>query len=428
MPLFVRYARLAGGNECIDLETCRQHLCCVVVGDPPTPRPDTLKYFYVMPDGKRWLQAFGNHLSRSGYATSDGRFVPTDVIPDARWTYIETHPVVVAHYFIIDGMMLPVELEPYRHLADGPAYSEWLSRQGPGLPGSQEARDAEARRCLVGSQSDSPAGSANPSTVRSTTPGPVQGSPADPIQVAGLDLFVELLASPFVPFRRNDDTDDIIDLRTADVAFLGTSYQGLMFDALIRQGDMLVIARWYRDEGRLLFSIPPFATPREVTKSEAIRACMSRGITPPIELYPSQSDPPAGTTDPSSAPLTPPETPPGPATEGGAKGTTGASRTTARPASTAASKRVPESRQRAYGQYLAAVRELGDNATDRDAFEWLKERQEISARLTFDTWGRYVREARSADGKNKNTSRAGRECRSGVDLSGKDSRSGQEAD
>jgi hypothetical protein len=171
MPLEIWYSRLAGGRECIDILQCREYLTCARRGEnPPVPIPGTLKFFYLTPDGKRWIQAFGEHRYTDGYMTSDGRYFPAGTHPDPRWTYIETHPVVVAHTFIIDGTPLPPELEPFRELADGPAFTEWLSRRGGGFPGSQEAREAEARRLLEASQGGPDAGLADPSSDPSTTP------------------------------------------------------------------------------------------------------------------------------------------------------------------------------------------------------------------------------------------------------------------
>ncbi len=93
MSLIIRYARLAGGNDSVDLDACRQYLSCVVVGNPPIPRSDTLKFFYLLPNGERWIQAFGNHLpqSRSGYWTKDVQYVPADMKPDAIWNFFELH-------------------------------------------------------------------------------------------------------------------------------------------------------------------------------------------------------------------------------------------------------------------------------------------------------------------------------------------------
>jgi hypothetical protein len=171
MPSRIRYASLAGGNLSVDLDDCAEYLSVPLSGDPPTPCSETVSYFYLLPDGKRWIQAFGNHISRAGYSTPDGRYVPVAARPDARWMFIETHPVRVAHTFLIDRMQLPVVLEQYRHLAEGPAYTEWLEWQGPGLPGSQVARESEPRRHLAVAQGDPPGGTTDPPADASTTPG-----------------------------------------------------------------------------------------------------------------------------------------------------------------------------------------------------------------------------------------------------------------
>ena len=54
---------------------------------------------------------------------------------------------------------------------------------------------------------------------------------------------------------------------------------------------------------------------------------------------------------------------------------------------------LPLSRELAFNQYLSAVKELGDKATDREAFEWLHERDEIESGLSFGSWSRYLRYA-----------------------------------
>jgi hypothetical protein len=139
-----------------------------------------------------------------------------------------------------------------------------------------------------------------------------------------------------------------------------------------------------------------------------------------------KTDSPGGTTDPSSDSSTTPGTPPENMRE--AKGTTGTPTPPERAKSRNYRKRVPESRERAFNQYLAAVREIGDNATDWDAFNWFEAREDIERGLGFDTWSRYVREGRKAAGQSKNTPRKGRECRSAVDAKGKRRESGQKAD
>ena len=70
---------------------------------------------------------------------------------------------------------------------------------------------------------------------------------------------------------------------------------------------------------------------------------------------------------------------------------------------------------RAYQQYQMAEKSLGDT-TDRQAYDWLKERVEETERLPdFNTWTRYLRTARKFYGTQKNTPRGGRTGRSIVE-------------
>jgi hypothetical protein len=83
------------------------------------------------------------------------------------------------------------------------------------------------------------------------------------------------------------------------------------------------------------------------------------------------------------------------------EGTEGASRPSLSP-----------SRQKAYSQYLHAIQQdtALAGATDRDVYDWLENNLDDGEDLpTFATWGKYVREARSAAGENKNRPRAGRD-------------------
>ncbi len=89
---------------------------------------------------------------------------------------------------------------------------------------------------------------------------------------------------------------------------------------------------------------------------------------------------------------------------------------------------LPLSRELAFNQYLSAVKELGDKATDREAFEWLHERDEIESGLSFGSWSRYLRYARRLLDQNKNRPRRGRKSRSIVDQAGESAYSGQETD
>jgi hypothetical protein len=70
------------------------------------------------------------------------------------------------------------------------------------------------------------------------------------------------------------------------------------------------------------------------------------------------------------------------------------------------------SRQKAYGQYLDAVRRNPElaNATDRDVYDAVKEQLDSGETLpSFATWTRYLRDARDYHDANKSKSRAGRE-------------------
>jgi hypothetical protein len=64
--------------------------------------------------------------------------------------------------------------------------------------------------------------------------------------------------------------------------------------------------------------------------------------------------------------------------------------------------------------YREAGRVLGDAVTDRGAYEWLKERDDDGSLPRFDSWARYLREARSMLGIRKPSSRHGLTGRSVV--------------
>jgi hypothetical protein len=82
--------------------------------------------------------------------------------------------------------------------------------------------------------------------------------------------------------------------------------------------------------------------------------------------------------------------------------------------------KLAPSRERAFGQYLAAEEAQGKGITDQQAYDWLVEHEEIDpSKTTFATWSKYVRVARSAAGASKNTPRGGREAASAVRPSGK---------
>ena len=72
------------------------------------------------------------------------------------------------------------------------------------------------------------------------------------------------------------------------------------------------------------------------------------------------------------------------------------------------------SRQKALGQYLDAVRKFPqlDGASDREVYNWVVKHSDGDRLPNFDTWWRYLRQARRATGRNKNSSRSGRAGRS----------------
>jgi hypothetical protein len=69
--------------------------------------------------------------------------------------------------------------------------------------------------------------------------------------------------------------------------------------------------------------------------------------------------------------------------------------------------RLSPCHSRAFGEFRSAAQALGDNPTDPQAYEWLKE-HEVQILLPFATWARYVREARRKLGLKKNSPRGGR--------------------
>jgi hypothetical protein len=77
----------------------------------------------------------------------------------------------------------------------------------------------------------------------------------------------------------------------------------------------------------------------------------------------------------------------------------------------AAIPKLAPSRQKAFGQFRWAIEQNAalDGAADRDVYDWLTEHLDDGEQLpTFETWGRYLREARAAADARKNTSRGGR--------------------
>ena len=72
------------------------------------------------------------------------------------------------------------------------------------------------------------------------------------------------------------------------------------------------------------------------------------------------------------------------------------------------------SRRKAMSQYLDALNQCPalQGGPDRAVYEWITEHAEGDPLPSFDTWAKYLREARKATGTNKNTSRLGRAARS----------------
>jgi hypothetical protein len=77
--------------------------------------------------------------------------------------------------------------------------------------------------------------------------------------------------------------------------------------------------------------------------------------------------------------------------------------------------KLPPAREKAYQQFQWAVQQDAalEGATDRDVYEWLKEKLDEDDKLpSFASWSKYVRDARKIQGVSKHTSRAGRTGRS----------------
>jgi hypothetical protein len=76
-----------------------------------------------------------------------------------------------------------------------------------------------------------------------------------------------------------------------------------------------------------------------------------------------------------------------------------------------ASSHLPPSREKAFRQYLQAVSNNPtqlNGATDREVYDWLEVHSEGERLPRFDTWSRYLREARDHYSAQKNTARTGR--------------------
>lgn len=80
-------------------------------------------------------------------------------------------------------------------------------------------------------------------------------------------------------------------------------------------------------------------------------------------------------------------------------------------------KKLSPSRQKAYGQFLDAVRRNPElaNATDREVYDAITEQLDRDETVpSFDTWSKYLREARTHHDANKYQRRAGRERGKGI--------------
>jgi hypothetical protein len=76
---------------------------------------------------------------------------------------------------------------------------------------------------------------------------------------------------------------------------------------------------------------------------------------------------------------------------------------------------LPPARAKAYSQFRWAIDsnpEFGTKTTDREAYDWLEEYLEKDELPTFETWSRYLRQARNRLGQLKNRPRRGRTGRS----------------
>jgi hypothetical protein len=88
--------------------------------------------------------------------------------------------------------------------------------------------------------------------------------------------------------------------------------------------------------------------------------------------------------------------------------------------------KIAERYEIAYLSFQYAEEKTGDNLTDKQAYDYLKEHGAENIEgfelKDFDTWQRYVRGGRKHHGTPKNTFRAGRICRSAVKISEVDAR------
>ncbi len=78
-------------------------------------------------------------------------------------------------------------------------------------------------------------------------------------------------------------------------------------------------------------------------------------------------------------------------------------------------RRVPPARVKALSQWKSAIDQnpaLSTESKDREVYDWLEDHCDGDRLPSFETWSRYLREARSNVGLSKNSSRRGRTSRS----------------
>lgn len=73
--------------------------------------------------------------------------------------------------------------------------------------------------------------------------------------------------------------------------------------------------------------------------------------------------------------------------------------------------KLSPSRSTALKQFLSACSQNAAlvGATDREVYDWIRENCNVEDLPSFETWGRYLRDAKAAYGLSKNTSRNGRQ-------------------
>jgi hypothetical protein len=107
--------------------------------------------------------------------------------------------------------------------------------------------------------------------------------------------FIDEIGSPYVPYVTRDGNDDVIDLRSPTVHYWYRRGD-LTIEAIIEDGDTLIIAKWCRSPGSPSWVILP-PPPKKVTRPEAVQFCLVRGIQPPDWLFSSDAS-----TEPSKTP------------------------------------------------------------------------------------------------------------------------------